>query len=252
MTDPPHERILIKLSGEALQGNQPYGIDTGMLDTIAAQLKNVQQMGLQVAIVVGGGNIFRGATAEAAGMDRVTGDYAGMLATIINALALQDALERAGVDVRTQSAITVTAVAEPYIRRRAMRHLEKGRVVLFAAGTGNPYMTTDTTAALRAIETDAEVLLMAKKDVDGVYEADPNENPSAKRFLKISYLDTLNLRLQVMDSTALTLCMENDLPILVFDLRGDDSIVRAAAGEKIGTLVSNEQSVLQEASATST
>jgi uridylate kinase len=205
-----------------------------------------------MAIVVGGGNIFRGATAEAAGMERVTGDYAGMLATIINALALQDALERAGVDVRTQSAITVTAVAEPYIRRRAMRHLEKGRVVLFAAGTGNPYMTTDTTAALRAVETDAEVLLMAKKDVDGVYEADPHEDPSAKRFLKISYLDTLNSRLQVMDSTALTLCMENDLPILVFDLRGDNSIVRAAAGEKIGTLVSNEQSVLQEASATGT
>ena len=248
--DPVYQRILLKLSGEALQGEQPYGIDPETLNGIASQIKKVQETGTRMSIVVGGGNIFRGATAEAAGMDRVTGDYAGMLATIINALALQDALERAGVDVRTQSAITVTAVAEPYIRRRAMRHLEKGRVVLFAAGTGNPYMTTDTTAALRAIETDAEVLLMAKKDVDGVYEADPNENPSAKRFLKISYLDTLNLRLQVMDSTALTLCMENDLPILVFDLRGDDSIVRAAAGEKIGTLVSNEQSKLQEASAT--
>jgi len=250
--DPPYQRILLKLSGEALQGDQPYGIDTGTLNGIAAQVKKVQEAGTRLAIVVGGGNIFRGATAEAAGMDRATGDYAGMLATIINALALQDALERGGVDVRTQSAITVTAVAEPYIRRRAMRHLEKGRVVLFAAGTGNPYMTTDTTAALRAIETDADVLLMAKKNVDGVYEADPHEDPSAKRFLKISYLDTLNLRLQVMDSTALTLCMENDLPILVFDLRGDESIVRAAAGEEIGTLVSSEQSMLQEASATGT
>jgi len=239
--DPPYQRI-----------HQPYGIDTETLNGIAAQVKKVQEAGISLAIVVGGGNIFRGATAEAAGMDRATGDYAGMLATIINALALQDALERGGVDVRTQSAITVTAVAEPYIRRRAMRHLEKGRVVLFAAGTGNPYMTTDTTAALRAIETDADVLLMAKKNVDGVYEADPHEDPSAKRFLNISYLDTLNLRLQVMDSTALTLCMENDLPILVFDLRGDDSIVRAAAGEKIGTLVGNEKSVLQEASTTST
>ncbi len=250
--DPPYQRILLKLSGEALQGDQPYGIDTERLNAIARQVKRVQDTGTQLAIVVGGGNIFRGAEAEAAGMDRATGDYAGMLATIINSLALQDALERGGVDVRTQSAITVTAVAEPYIRRRAMRHLEKGRVVLFAAGTGNPYMTTDTTAALRAIETDAEVLLMAKKNVDGVYDADPHEDASAKRFLKISYLDALNLRLQVMDATALTLCMENELPILVFDLRGDDSIVRAAVGEEIGTLVSSEQSKLQEASATGT
>ncbi|HEY5638473.1 MAG TPA: UMP kinase [Dehalococcoidia bacterium] len=249
--DPPYRRILLKLSGEALQGDLPYGIDTERLNAIAGQVKRVQETGTSVAIVVGGGNIFRGATAEAAGMDRATGDYAGMLATIINALALQDALERGGVDVRTQSAITVTAVAEPYIRRRAMRHLEKGRVVLFAAGTGNPYMTTDTTAALRAVETDADVLLMAKKNVDGVYDADPHEDAGAKRFLKISYLDALNLRLQVMDATALTLCMENDLPILVFDLSAEDSVVRAAAGEEIGTLVSNETSKLQEASATS-
>ncbi len=249
--DPPYRRILLKLSGEALQGDLPYGIDTERLNNIAGQVKRVQENGTSVAIVVGGGNIFRGATAEAAGMDRATGDYAGMLATIINALALQDALERGGVDVRTQSAITVTAVAEPYIRRRAMRHLEKGRVVIFAAGTGNPYMTTDTTAALRAVETDADVLLMAKKNVDGVYDADPHEDAGAKRFLKISYLDALNLRLQVMDATALTLCMENDLPILVFDLSAEDSVVRAAAGEEIGTLVSNEPSTLQEASATS-
>jgi uridylate kinase len=251
-SDPPYRRILLKLSGEALQGDLPYGIDTSMLNYIAGQLKKVMEAGTEVAIVVGGGNIFRGSTAEAAGMDRATGDYAGMLATIINALALQDALERSGIDVRTQSAITVTAVAEPYIRRRAMRHLEKGRVVVFAAGTGNPYMTTDTAAALRAIEIGADVLLMAKKNVDGVYEADPHEVPTARRFLQLSYLDALNLRLQVMDSTALSLCMENELPILVFNLRAEESISLAAAGEEVGTRVSSEASALQEAPAKST
>jgi uridylate kinase len=251
-SDPPYRRILLKLSGEALQGDLPYGIDPSMLNYIAGQLKRVMETGTEVAIVVGGGNIFRGSTAEAAGMDRATGDYAGMLATIINALALQDALERSDIDVRTQSAITVTAVAEPYIRRRAMRHLEKGRVVVFAAGTGNPYMTTDTAAALRAIEIGADVLLMAKKNVDGVYEADPHEVPTARRFLQLSYLDALNLRLQVMDSTALSLCMENELPIRVFNLRAEDSISRAAAGEDVGTRVSNEESALLEAPATST
>jgi uridylate kinase len=249
MTDPPHERILIKLSGEALQGNQPYGIDTDMLDTIAAQLKNVQQMGLQVAIVVGGGNIFRGAAAAAAGMDRATGDYAGMLATIINALTLQDALERNGLTVRTQSAISVTAVAEPYIRRRAMRHLEKGRAVIFAAGTGNPYMTTDTAAALRAIEIDADVLLMAKKNVNGVFEADPLKDPSARKFRTLNYLDALNRRLQVMDSTALSLCMENSLPIIVFDLRMPRSIELAASGKDDGTTIGDLETVLEDASA---
>jgi uridylate kinase len=208
-----------------------------MLDAIAAQLKKVQDKGIQVAIVVGGGNILRGAAASAAGMDRATGDYAGMLATIINALALQDALERNGMDVRTQSAITVTAVAEPYIRRRAMRHLEKGRVIIFAAGTGNPYMTTDTAAALRAVEIDADVLLMAKKNVDGVYESDPAKDPAARKFATLSYLDALNRRLQVMDSTALSLCMDNNLPIVVFDLQATDSIDRAAAGEHTGTMV---------------
>jgi len=233
----PNTRILLKLSGEALQGDLPYGIDAAMLDTIAQQLKRVQEMGIEVAIVVGGGNIFRGAAASDAGMDRATGDYAGMLATIINGLALQDALERNGVTVRTQSAITVTAVAEPYIRRRAMRHLEKGRVVIFAAGTGNPYMTTDTAAALRAIEIDADVLLMAKKNVDGVYEADPFQDKSARKFETLSYLEALNRRLQVMDSTALTLCMENSLPLVVFDLRLPDSIVRVATGEHAGTRV---------------
>jgi uridylate kinase len=222
-----------------------------MLDTIAAQIKKVREQGSEVAIVVGGGNFFRGSTAEAAGMDRATGDYAGMLATIINGLALQDALERNGIDVRTQSAITVTAVAEPYIRRRAMRHLEKGRVVVFAAGTGNPYMTTDTAAALRAVEIDADVLLMAKKNVDGVYEADPAVNPEARRFETISYLDALNLRLQVMDATALTLCMENSLPIVVFNLTADNSISRAAARDGVGTNVGDAESTLAEARATS-
>jgi uridylate kinase len=249
MSDGPYRRILLKLSGEALQGDLPYGIDPAMLNTIAGQLKAVQGMGIEVAIVVGGGNIFRGAAASDAGMDRATGDYAGMLATIINGLALQDALERGGVTVRTQSAITVTAVAEPYIRRRAMRHLEKGRVVIFAAGTGNPYMTTDTAAALRAVEIDAEVLLMAKKNVDGVYEADPAKEPSARKFETVSYLEALNRRLQVMDSTALTLCMENSLPIVVFDLRLPDSIVRVAAREHAGTRVGDFETSFAEAPA---
>jgi uridylate kinase len=238
---PPYKRILLKLSGEALQGDLSYGIDAAMLDSIAGELKAVQEMGVEVAIVVGGGNIFRGAAASAAGMDRATGDYAGMLATIINALALQDALERNGITVRTQSAITVTAVAEPYIRRRAIRHLDKGRVVIFAAGTGNPYMTTDTAAALRAIEIDADVLLMAKKNVDGVYERDPIKDPTARKFEKLSYLDALNRRVQVMDSTALSLCMENLLPIIVFDLRSKHSITNAASGNHTGTRVGDYQ-----------
>jgi uridylate kinase len=245
--DTPYKRILIKLSGEALQGDYPYGIDPRTLDNIGAQLKRVQDHGIETAIVVGGGNIFRGAQAADAGMDRATGDYAGMLATIINALALQDALERGGVTVRTQSAITVTAVAEPYIRRRAIRHLEKGRVVIFAAGTGNPYMTTDTAAALRAIEIDAQVLLMAKKNVDGVYEADPYQDPSARKFETLSYLDALNRRLQVMDSTALSLCMENALPIIVFDLRLPDSIVHTATGAHAGTRVGDFETELASA-----
>lgn len=245
--DPPYKRILLKLSGEALQGDLPYGIDPATLDSIAQQIKRVQEKGTQVAIVVGGGNIFRGATASAAGMDRATGDYAGMLATIINALALQDALERHGLTVRTQSAITVTALAEPYIRRRAIRHLEKGRVVIFAAGTGNPYMTTDTAAALRAIEIDADVLLMAKKNVDGVYENDPFKDPSARKFRTLSYLDALNRRVAVMDSTALSLCMENHLPVVVFDLRIPHSIERVAAGSHAGTRVGDLETVLEEA-----
>ena len=251
MAIPPNSRILIKLSGEALQGDRAYGIDTSTLNTIAAQLKDVQAIGLQVAIVVGGGNIFRGAAAEEAGMDRATGDYAGMLATIINALTLQDALERSGLTVRTQSAIAVTAVAEPYIRRRAIRHLEKGRIVIFAAGTGNPYMSTDTAAALRAIEIDAEILLMAKKNVNGVYETDPFKDSSARKFRTISYMDALNLRLQVMDSTALSLCMENTLPIIVFDIRAPESMVRAASGDHTGTIVGDLETTLEQLSAPS-
>ncbi|MGH9201933.1 MAG: UMP kinase [Vicinamibacterales bacterium] len=238
----------MKLSGEALQGDRPFGTDPEMLNTIAGEIKKVQEMGLELAVVVGGGNILRGSEVSATGMDRATGDYAGMLATIINALALQDALERNGITVRTQSAITVTAVAEPYIRRRAMRHLEKGRVVIFAAGTGNPFMTTDTAAALRAIEIEAQVLLMAKKNVDGVYDADPHEQPSARKFRTLSYLDALNRRLQVMDSTALSLCMENALPIVVFDLRAPHSIERAASGRHTGTVVGDVKTVFAEES----
>jgi len=232
-----YRRVLLKLSGEALMGGGKFGIDPFTLDGIAQQLKRIVNAGVQVAIVVGGGNIWRGEDAEAQGMDRVTADYAGMLATVINALALQDALEKVGVVTRTQSAITVQAVAEPYTRRRAIRHLEKGRVVIFAAGTGNPYMTTDTAAALRAIEIGADVLLMAKNNVDGVYDSDPLINTRAKKFDKLSYLDALKMRLEVMDSTALSLCMDNKLPIIVFDLRAPLSVERVVEGEVIGTLV---------------
>jgi uridylate kinase len=238
-----YRRILLKVSGEALMGDAPYGIDAPTVRTIAHQIQTAQSQGTQIAVVVGGGNIFRGSDASAAGMERATADYGGMLATIINALALQDALEKIGVTVRTQTAINVQQVAEPYIRRRAMRHLEKGRVVLFAAGTGNPYMTTDTAAALRAIEVGAEVLLMAKHGTDGVYDADPNRDPAARRFDRLSYMDAISRRLEVMDSTALSLCMENELPIIVFDLAAPDSIVRAVRGERIGTYVGSEESV---------
>lgn len=244
--EPPYKRVLLKLSGEALQGDRPFGLDPAVLDNIGVQLKSVQEKNTAVAIVVGGGNIFRGSEASATGMDRATGDYAGMLATIINALALQDALERSDIDVRTQSAITVTAVAEPYIRRRAMRHLDKGRVVIFAAGTGNPYMTTDTAAALRAIEMNADVVLMAKKNVDGVYEADPHKDPTARKFSTLSYLDALNRRVQVMDSTALSLCMENSLPIIVFDFRRPNAIEQVVAGDHAGTRVGSVETAFEE------
>jgi len=235
-----YKRVLLKLSGEALSGQQGYGIDTPTLTKIAGQIKRVMELGVGVAIVVGGGNIFRGAEAEADGMERVTADYAGMLATVINALALQDILEREGVTTRTQSAIGINQVAEPYIRRRAIRHLEKGRVVIFAGGTGNPYMTADTAAALRAIEIGAEVLFMTKNNVDGIYSADPLKDPTAKRFDRVTHLEVLNMRLEVMDATALSLCLENKLPIIVFDLQAPNSMEQAILGKLIGTLVSSE------------
>jgi uridylate kinase len=240
MPEAKYKRVLLKLSGEALSGEQSFGIDTPTLTKIARQIKQVVEMGVGVAIVVGGGNIWRGAEAEVGGMDRVTADYAGMLATVINALALQDLLEREGVDTRTQSAIGINQVAEPYIRRRAIRHLEKGRVVIFAGGTGNPYMTADTAAALRAIEIGAEVLLMTKNNVDGIYSADPVKDPSAKKFDRITHLEALNMRLEVMDATALSLCLENKLPIIVFDLKAHRSMEKVVLGEPIGTLVSSE------------
>lgn len=242
MVTPAYKRILLKLSGEALMGEGEYGIDTSTLRMVARQIKEVEEAGVEVAVVVGGGNIWRGADAEAAGMDRAAADYAGMLATVINALALQDALEKAGVVSRTQSAIPIQSVAEPYIRRRAMRHLEKGRVVIFAAGTGNPYMTTDTAAALRAIEVRADVLLMAKNRVDGVYSADPLKDPHATKFERLNHREALHMGLEVMDSTAFSLCMENKLPIIVFDLQAPNSIQRAVTKEPIGTLVSTEVS----------
>jgi len=235
-----YKRILLKLSGEALRGGNSYGIDTPTLNRIALQIKQVIKLGVGVGIVVGGGNIWRGAQAEADGMERVTADYAGMLATVINALALQDVLERQGVDTRTQSALDIRQVAEPYIRRRAIRHLEKGRVVIFAGGTGNPYMTADTAAALRAIEISAEVLLMTKNGVDGIYTADPRKNPKAKKIDKITHLKVLSMRLKVMDTTALSLCLDNKLPIIVFDPESKDGMLRAVLGESIGTLVMSE------------
>ena len=240
MSEAKYKRVLLKISGESLSGEKKGGIDNATLTRIARQIKKIVQMGVGVAIVVGGGNIWRGSQAEANGMDRITADYAGMLATLINSLALQDVLEKEGVDTRTQSALDVSKVAEPYIRRKAKRHLEKGRVVIFACGTGHPYMTADTAAALRAIEIGADVLLMTKNKVDGIYTADPNKYTDAKKYDKITHLEALNKRLQVMDATALSLCMENNLPIIVFDLETPGSIESVILGEKIGTLVSSE------------
>lgn len=238
MPDSPYKRVVLKLSGEALMGDKEYGIDNSTLASIARQVKAVTvDRSIEMGIVVGGGNIWRGGEAAKNGMDRAQADYAGMLATVINALALQDSLEREGVVTRVQTAIAIYAVAEAYIRRRAMRHLEKGRVVIFGAGTGNPYFTTDTAAALRAIEIDAEVILMAKNGVDGVYDRDPRQHPDARMFKRLSYIDALNLGLKAMDSTALSLCMDNQLPIVVFNVSGDNNIVRAASGEDIGTII---------------
>jgi uridylate kinase len=234
-----YRRVLLKLSGEALLGSRQYGVDPEFCHFIARQLVDVHDLGVEVGIVVGGGNIFRGLAAAATGMDRAAGDQIGMLATVMNGLALQDAIERAGIPTRVMSAITMNEIAEPYIRRRAVRHLEKGRVVICVAGTGNPYFTTDTAAALRAVEIGAEVLLKATR-VDGVYEADPETDPTAKRFEQLTYADLLRDRLRVLDSTAVSLCMENEMPIVVFDLNTPDNITRVARGERVGTLIASK------------
>ena len=235
---PAFRRILLKLSGEALMGELEYGADPVRIRAIATAIARVQETGVEIAIVVGAGNIYRGMAGAAAGMDRATGDYMGMLATVLNALALQDALEKAGIHTRVQSAIEVTEVAEPYIRRRAIRHLEKGRVVIFAAGTGNPFFTTDTAAALRASEIHAEAILMAKNGVEGVFTADPAHDPAAEFLPEITYMDAIQRRLSVMDATALTLCMENELPLYVFNMDDEENILRIISGERVGTLVS--------------
>ena len=235
---PAFQRILLKLSGEALMGQLPFGTDPGCVASISAAVKQVTERGVEVAIVVGGGNIYRGLEGAASGMDRATGDYMGMLATVLNALALQDALEKLGQHTRVQSAITISEVAEPYIRRRAIRHLEKKRVVIFAAGTGNPFFTTDTAAALRALEVHAEAILMAKNSVEGVYDADPRVNADAKFIPEITHREALQRGLQVMDSTALSLCMDNKLPIYVFNMDDEANIQRIVSGDRVGTLVS--------------
>jgi uridylate kinase len=234
---PAYKRVLLKLSGEALMGDLAYGTDPERIRAIAAEVAEVHGRGVDVAIVVGGGNIFRGLAAAAAGMDRATGDYMGMLATVLNALALQDAIEKIGVPTRVQSAITISEVAEPYIRRRAIRHLEKGLVVIFAAGTGNPFFTTDTAAALRAAEIHAEIVLMAKNGIEGVYTADPAKDPDAEFIPEITHKEALTRGLQVMDSTAFALCMDNNLPIVVFNMAGGQNINRIVSGERVGTLV---------------
>ena len=234
---PKFSRILLKLSGEALGGESGVGISAEAVQSMAQQIREVRELGVQVVVVVGGGNIFRGLTGSKRGIERATGDYMGMLATIINSLALQDALEKLGCPTRVQSAIAMAQIAEQFIRRRAVRHLEKGRVVIFGGGTGNPYFSTDTAAALRANEIGAEVILKATK-VDGIYDSDPKKNPTAKRFAQISYLDALQRRLQVMDSTAFSLCLDNKMPIIVFDFFKAHNLKRVVLGEKIGTLVS--------------
>jgi uridylate kinase len=240
MLVPHYKRILLKLSGEALMGGNKFGIDNSVLKIVSQQIKEVKEAEVEVAVVVGGGNIWRGVDAAAKGMERASADYAGMLATVINALALQDALEKTGLVSRVMSAIPIQSVAEPYIRRRAIRHLEKGRIVIFAAGVGSPYMTTDTAAALRAVEIGAEIILMAKNRVDGVYSADPSKDPQAKKFDRLSHREALDLGLEVMDSTAFSLCLDNKLPIVVFNLQASRSIQQAVSREPIGTRISME------------
>jgi uridylate kinase len=235
-SQPIYKKILLKLSGEALMGDQSYGIDPATVQFMAAEIKKVYDMGLQISVVIGGGNIFRGVEASVKGMERASADYMGMLATVINALALQNSLEKLGLETRVQSAIEMRELAESYIRRKAVRHLQKGRIVIFAAGTGNPYFTTDTAAALRAMEIGAEVILKGTK-VDGVYTADPAKDPAAKKYDVISYFDVIKQDLKVMDSTAITLCMDNNLPIVVFDIKKTDNIRKLLLGQKIGTTV---------------
>jgi uridylate kinase len=237
MEKPKYKRIVLKLSGEALAGEQGFGINPAVIQSIAKQVKEVAELGVEIAIVVGGGNIWRGKTGSEMGMDRATADYMGMLATVMNSLALQDSLENLGVETRVQTSIEMRQVAEPYIRRRAIRHLEKKRVVIFAAGTGNPYFSTDTTAALRAAEIEADVILMAKNNVDGVYSADPKIDANAVKYDELSYLDVIKQGLGVMDSTASSLCMDNDIPLIVFSITEEGNIKRAVLGENIGTIV---------------
>jgi uridylate kinase len=237
MKSPLYRRVLLKLSGEVLSGDNKFGIDSGMVDFVTSQIKDLSTLGVQIAVVIGGGNIFRGITADKHGIDRVAADYMGMLATVINALALQDYLERKHkVHTRVQTAIEMQKIAEPYIRRKAIRHLQKKRVVIFAGGTGNPYFTTDTTAALRAVEIGAEVVLKATK-VDGVYDDDPMKNSTAKKFNEISYMDALKKGLKVMDTTALSLCMDNKMPVIVFDIYRKSNIKKAILGERVGTII---------------
>jgi len=236
---PRFKRLLLKLSGEALMGSLEYGTDPAQIERIAAQVQETRERGVELALVVGAGNIYRGLEGAAEGMDRATADYMGMLATVLNALTLQDAIEKRGTDTRVMSAMAVTEVAEPYIRRRAIRHLEKGRVVIFAAGTGNPFFTTDTAAALRSLEIHAEAILMAKNEVEGVYDADPRVNPEAAFLPEISHREAIERGLRVMDSTALSLCMDNDLPIYVFNVADERNIDRIVSGERVGTLVSS-------------
>ena len=237
MSNPKYKRVVLKLSGEALAGEEGFGIKPSIIKSIAPQVKEIADLGVEVAVVVGGGNIWRGKIGSEMGMDRATADYMGMLATVMNSLALQDSLEHLGVESRVQTSIEMRQVAEPYIRRRAIRHLEKKRVVIFAAGTGNPYFSTDTTAALRAAEIDAEVILMAKNNVDGVYSADPRVDANAQKYDDLSFLDVLKEGLQVMDSTASSLCMDNDIPLIVFSIMEQGNIKKAVMGEKIGTIV---------------
>lgn len=245
MPELKYKRILLKLSGEAISGQTGFGINPDEIATIAERIREVADLGVEVVVVIGGGNLWRGRVGLERGMDRATADYMGMLATVMNGLALQDSLEHMDVVTRVQTAIDMRAVAEPFIRRRAIRHLEKGRVVILAAGTGNPYFTTDTAGALRAMELNCDVLIKATK-VDGVYDSDPNKNPAARRYSHLSFLDALNQRLQALDSTAISLCMEHDMPVLVLNLWAEDSLRRAIAGEQVGTLITNDQSQLDD------